>query len=77
MLYFVTKSKAGTKEYTWHLGRPLPQILGADLTEIQADGDELRAIQRTFGDTIPMTDQPVMNWFGDFARVIYAAMRSK
>ncbi len=67
MLYIVTHNN----ERTWHVGRPLPKITDVStLTEIQADGNELRHIKENF-DNLIMPSSEVCVWYGDLARTIY------
>jgi len=88
MLYIVTErpdpsptivSFNISKDYTWHVGEEKPKIPeGHTVVLVQADGDELEYIGRTFRDldgpntmTIPWAQKClVMKWRGDFAAFI-------
>ena len=73
MLYFVTNND---DVHPWHVGTPMVDSFKArNITEVQADGDELMFIIRLFelnqGMTIPMAiTARVMNWYGDIAKTI-------
>jgi hypothetical protein len=78
VLYIITKSphQDDPREFGWHTGKRLPIYHGdiQDVTEIQADGDELRVVLELFGTSIPRTNKKVQRWFGDIAKTIAAAL---
>jgi hypothetical protein len=57
-------------DFTWHVGSPTPWTV-TKTTDcwVQADGDELVAIVRQFGN-IPMHSGRVVTWRGETARFI-------
>jgi hypothetical protein len=57
----------------WHTGENFAGIrtLSNEISNVQADGDELEHIKRNFSN-IPMTNKPVIKWFGDDAKFIVA-----
>lgn len=79
MLAVILKSG---KELIWHVGgKPYSPPEPNQVVEIQADGHELAKIVELFSHghnvpTIPVPNyRPVVNWYGDLAKTIYAAIR--
>jgi hypothetical protein len=82
MLY-ITVEKEEAQNYTWYVGEKLPYTFTSGGTErfvtnVQADGDELEWLQREFTHsdtcTIPMPRSRVVQWYGDIAKSIVAAI---
>ena len=67
MIYFVT---ANGVESTTHVHCPCP-VKPEDVTEVQADGDELELIRNEMSG-IPMSRGRIVRWFGDDAKFIAA-----
>lgn len=64
-------------ELTWHIGKGIPVSYDHvnDVSEIQADGDELSRILEKF-DNLPMAKNGrVVRYFGDHARFIVGNIR--
>lgn len=55
-------------EREWHVGEPIPYVTGA--ITLQADGDELELIKKTFKN-IPITTKAAVKWTGEIAKFIY------
>jgi hypothetical protein len=74
MLYIILN---GNKERIWHVGNPSPisHKEAAEVTEVQADGDELDHITYDIfltNKSIPIPNRRVVRWFGDHAKLIAA-----
>ncbi len=70
-LYIVTKEGS---EKQWYVGQQKPYRDNLRVIEevayIQADGDELERIRYMFGSSIPLANQIICLWSGDFAHTI-------
>ena len=58
------------RQYEWHIGEKL-RLVSDNVIAVQADGDELIAIEQVCGN-IPRAAKPVVLWFGDHAKFIVA-----
>ena len=74
MLYIIAQHN---RDYSWHVGEPMPSPDVDQVVEIQADGHEKKVIREMFGESIPMTTESVVNWYGDIARTIYLNLANK
>lgn len=70
MIYVIT----GNKEYIWNLGNKL-DIPISNVTEIQADGDELEWIRDSFTGIPDYINARVLNWYDDDAKFIANCLR--
>lgn len=68
MMYVVFSSGS---EVTWHTGETFPKFDANKVSEIQADCDELDAVERMFPFFVPQGKR-VCRFVGDFARMIAA-----
>jgi len=66
MLYITRQYKKTTAH---HIGEPIVFFDGDDVTEVQADGDELEHIRHKFTN-IPMSTRNLVVWYGDMAKFI-------
>jgi hypothetical protein len=75
MLYLVKSNS----EQSWHVGQKLPYIgVLSDLTEVQADGDELEAIQALLPTLTPDKETArVANYYGHCAGLVYRKLAEK
>jgi hypothetical protein len=75
-IFFIDKTNS---EVECHIG----DANQADLIEpcnveiVQADGQELELMRSMFGDTIPDSHQRIQYWYGDTAKAVAAAFKSK
>lgn len=76
MLYIVgiegigETGKTQVIELSWHVGENIPSLRDVDVTEVQADSEELIYIINLFKN-LPHTDKRlVVRWFGDMAKFI-------
>lgn len=60
--------------YGWHVGEtaPIGQKFICEVSEVQADGDELLWIERNFRNLPIHNTSPVQRWFGEHAKFIVA-----
>ena len=75
MLYIVGTEIVGTTkravELGWHIGEPVPPLAGIDVTEIQADSDELVYLVSLFTNLPHACGKRYsVRWFGDMAKFI-------
>jgi hypothetical protein len=60
----------------WHVGgKKHKDIAIQDVTELQADGKELKKIESNITGIPMMKGAVVMNWYGDHAKFIAAALK--
>ena len=73
MLYIKDKDSF---TYQWHVGEQFPVsfVEIQDITEIQADGDELELIFNSFSNLVGPSNARVVRWFGDTAKMIAASL---
>lgn len=79
MALYITVSSNCSENYKhdiiWHVGNPYPYIGDYNnVIEVQADGDELELIRRELYN-IRMTNNRVVNWYGDEAKFIATSLK--
>lgn len=61
-------------ELAWHVGEPAREVNPSQVSEVQADGDELELILSVFTN-LPHTNARIQSWFGDSAKQIVSTLQ--